>query len=100
MQLCKYGILVVIFPLLLKSSIGKSENQPDTNQLEEEFLLFLADVTFSEGESIDPLNMLDIDDLGLDEVIQAELYEQTATEKDSKIMNAEIKTETTSKEDQ
>lgn len=102
MRHCKYGILIAVFPLLLKSNIGKSEEQPVTKPLEEEFLLFLADVAFSEGESIDLLNMQDIDNdvLDLGEVIQVNLNKQTATKKDSNIMNKEIQIETTLKEDQ
>ena len=100
MQLCKYWILVAVFPLLLKANIGKSESQPAINPLEEDFLLFLAEVAFSEGESFDPLNMLDIDndDLNLAEVIQENLNQQTAIEKDNNIMNTEIQTETTLEE--
>ena len=102
MRLCKYGILIAVFPLLLKPNIGKSEEQPATKPLEEEFLLFLADVAFSEGESIDPLNMQDIDNevLDLGDLIQVNLNERSATKKDSNIMNKEIKTEVTLKEDQ
>ena len=102
MRLCKYGIFIAVFPLLLKSNIGNSEEQTATKPLEEEFLLFLADVAFSEGESIDPLNMQDIDNdvLDLGEVIQVNLNEQTATNKDSNIMNKEIQTEDALKEDQ
>lgn len=102
MRLCKYGLLIAAFPLLLKPNIGKSEDLPDTKPLEEEFLLFLAEVAFSEGESIDPLNMLEIDndELDLGEVIQVNLNEKTATQKDSDIMNTEIETKDPLKEDQ
>lgn len=100
MRLCKYGLLIAVFPLLLKPNIANSEDQPTIKPLEEEFLLFLAEVAFAEGESIDPLNMLDIDSDDFGEAIQVNLNKKPVTTKDSDIMNTEIETKDTLKEDQ
>lgn len=77
---------------MLKANIGGAEDHLNTDSLEEDFLLFLAEVTVSEGENIDPLSMLDIDHDALNqgEAIQVSTSQQTSNKKDINVMKQKI----------
>ena len=102
MQLCRLWMLVTVFPLLLKPIISRADGDQATIPLDEEFLLFLAEGSVFEGETIDPLSMLDIEneELGRDNMIEATTVEQTLNEKDTYIMNTKLPVESAAKEDQ
>ncbi len=102
MQLCRFWMLITVFPLLLKPIVSRADNDQATIPLDEEFFLFLAEGSIIEGEAIDLLSMLDIEneELGLDKLIEVKTVDQTSNETDTNIMNTKLRVESTAKEDQ
>ncbi len=52
--------LLTVFPLLINTTIVSAEDNIKIEPLNEDFLFFLANVSFNNGETTDPLDMLEI----------------------------------------
>ncbi len=99
MQLCKNWMLAMLFPLLFKFNIARAENDQAAEALNEDFLLFLAEVSVYDEQTVDPLSMLDIED---EEMNDSDKLKNAAPSvaRDTNKMTEEISAKSTVKEDQ